>query len=226
MANGQKIGYIRVSTIDQHTDRQLSGIELDQTFTDKASGKNTDRPALEDMLRYVRKGDTIVVHSIDRLARNLDDLRRLVNDLTGRGIAIQFITENLMFSGDDSPMSRLLLSMMGAFAEFERAINRERQREGIEKARKKGKYKGRQRVLTPIQVQELRSLATPGANKTALAQHFGISRKSIYRYLAPTQHPADLEAVYLADHVKGQIRKGKEKVSSLEDVEKRLGLAD
>jgi len=181
--NGQRIGYIRVSSADQNTDRQLDGIELDRTFTDKISGRNTDRPALQELLRFLRDGDTLYVHSIDRLARNLDDLRRLVNDLTSRGVRIQFVKENLTFSGDDSPMSRLLLSMMGAFAEFERAIIRERQREGIERAKKKGIYKGRKRVLTPLQAQELRSLAVPGCNKSALARRFGISRESVYRYL-------------------------------------------
>lgn len=181
---GQCIGYIRVSSADQNTDRQLDNIELDRVFTDRTSGKNTDRPALTELLRYAREGDIVIVHSIDRLARNLDDLRRLVNDLTSRGVRIQFVKEALTFSGDDSPMSRLLLSMMGAFAEFERAIIRERQREGIEKAKKKGKYKGRKRVLTPLQAEELRSLAVPGCNKSALAKRFGISRESVYRYLA------------------------------------------
>lgn len=180
---GQRIGYIRVSSADQNTDRQLDGIELDRVFTDRTSGKNTDRPGLEELLRFLREGDMLYVHSIDRLARNLDDLRRLVNDLTSRGVRIQFVKEALTFSGDDSPMSRLLLSMMGAFAEFERAIIRERQREGIEKAKKKGVYKGRKRVLTPLQVAELRSLAVPGSNKSALARRFGISRESVYRYL-------------------------------------------
>ncbi|MBP7527322.1 MAG: recombinase family protein [Syntrophorhabdaceae bacterium] len=182
---GQRIGYVRVSSVDQNTDRQLDGIELDRVFADKASGKNAgDRPQLQELLGYAREGDTIIVHSIDRLARNLDDLRRLVNDLTSRGVRIQFVKETLTFSGDDSPMSRLLLSMMGAFAEFERAIIRERQREGIEKAKKKGVYKGRKRVLTPLQAEELRALAVPGVSRTALAKKFGISRESVYRYLA------------------------------------------
>ena len=82
---GQRIGYIRVSTVDQQTERQLEGVSLDQTFTDKASGKDTNRPQLEQMLRFARAGDTIIVHSMDRLARNLDDLRRIVQMLTGKG---------------------------------------------------------------------------------------------------------------------------------------------
>lgn len=181
---GQRIGYIRVSSIDQNTDRQLDGIELDRIFTDKASGRNTARPALDELLKYARQGDIIIVHSIDRLARNLDDLRRLVKNLTSREIQLQFVKENLTFSGDDSPMSTLLLSVMGAFAEFERALIRERQRDGIEKAKKKGVYKGRARALTPLQAEELRQLAVPGVSRTALAKRFGISRETLYRYLA------------------------------------------
>lgn len=119
---GQRIGYSRVSSFDQNPQRQLEGITLDHIFTDKASGKDTARPELEALLKFVRLGDTVIVHSMDRLARNLDDLRRLVHLLTQRGIKIQFVKENLTFTGEDSPMATLLLSVMGAFAEFERAL--------------------------------------------------------------------------------------------------------
>jgi len=151
-----RVGYIRVSTLDQNTDRQLDGVELDKTFTDKASGKDTKRPELKRALEYLREGDTLLVHSMDRLARNLDDLRKIVKDLTGRGVAVEFIKEHLTFTGEDSSMSILLLSIMGAFAEFERALLRERQREGITLARRKGVYKGRSPSLTPDRVAELR----------------------------------------------------------------------
>src|SRR4051794_11836885 len=119
---GQRIGYIRGSTLDQQTERQLDGIALDQTFTDKASGKDANRPQLELMLRFARTGDIVIVHSMDRLARNLDDLRRIVHILTGKGVRIEFVKEHLAFTGEDSPMANLLLSVMGAFAEFERAL--------------------------------------------------------------------------------------------------------
>ena len=122
---GQRVGYIRVSTLDQRTDRQLDGVELDRVFTDKASGKDVERPQLDALLAFVRDGDTVVVHSMDRLARNLDDLRRLVRALTGKGVRVQFVTENLTFTGEDTAMATLLLSVMGAFAEFERALIRE-----------------------------------------------------------------------------------------------------
>jgi len=128
---GQRIGYVRVSSFDQNPERQLENISLNKVFTDKASGKDTKRPELEALLAFVREGDTVVVHSMDRLARNLDDLRRLVQMLTKRGIRIEFVKEGLHFTGEDSPMANLLLSVMGAFAEFERALIRERQREGL-----------------------------------------------------------------------------------------------
>jgi DNA invertase Pin-like site-specific DNA recombinase len=140
---GQRIGYIRVSSLDQQVDRQLDGVELDQTFTNKASGKDTNRPQLEQLLRFARKGDTVFVHSMDRLPRNLDDLRRIVHTLTGKGVRIEFVKEQLAFTGEDPPMASPLLSIMGAFAEFERALIHERQREGIALAKQRGAYKAR-----------------------------------------------------------------------------------
>lgn len=121
---GQRIGYVRVSSFDQNPERQLDQVQVDKLFTDKASGKDTQRPQLDALLSFAREGDTVVVHSMDRLARNLDDLRRLVQTLTKRGIRIEFVRECLSFTGEDSPMANLLLSVMGAFAEFERALCR------------------------------------------------------------------------------------------------------
>src|SRR3954465_11067348 len=141
--SGQRIGYVRVSSLDQNPARQLEDIPLDRTFVDTASGKDVRRPQLEALLSFVREGDTVVVHSMDRLARNLDDLRRLVRTLTGRGVRIEFVKEGLTFTGEDSPMATLLLSVMGAFAEFERALILERQREGIAAAKQRGAYTGR-----------------------------------------------------------------------------------
>jgi DNA invertase Pin-like site-specific DNA recombinase len=180
---GQRVGYIRVSSFDQNPERQLEGVQLDRVFTDKASGKDTHRPALEQLLAFVRDGDVLVVHSMDRLARNLDDLRRLVSELTGRGIRIEFMKEGLSFTGEDSPMAKLLLSVMGAFGEFERALIRERQREGIAIARKKGKYKGRKPALTAEKVQDLKERVAAGEKKAVIAREFGISRETLYQYL-------------------------------------------
>ena len=180
---GQRIGYVRVSSFDQNPERQLENISVNKVFTDKASGKDTKRPELEALLAFAREGDTVVVHSMDRLARNLDDLRRLVQMLTKRGTRIEFVKEGLNFTGEDSPMANLLLSVMGAFAEFERALIRERQREGIAIAKKRGAYRGRKKALSPEQVAALRQRAAAGDQKAALAREFGISRETLYQYL-------------------------------------------
>jgi len=182
---GQRVGYIRVSTVDQNTARQLEGIQLDRTFVDKASGKDIQRPELGRLLEFVREGDTVVVHSMDRLARNLDDLRRMVKSLTAKGIRVEFIKEQLSFCGDDSPMATLLLSMMGAFAEFERSLILERQREGIAQAKQRGAYKGRKPALTAAKAEELRSRIQAGEKKAELAREYGISRETVYQYLKP-----------------------------------------
>jgi len=180
---GQRVGYIRVSSYGQNHYRQLDQVQVDKTFCDTASGRDSNRTELVAMLAYVREGDTVVVHSLDRLGRNLDDLRRIVRDLTGRGVKVQFIKENLVFSGDDSPMSTLLLSVMGAFAEFERSIIRERQREGIELAKRRGAYRGRKRSLNDSQLVELQLRVAAGEKKTVIARELGISRETLYQYL-------------------------------------------
>lgn len=183
MTHGQQIGYTRVSSADQNSARQLEGLTLDRTFADKASGKDTKRPQLEAALAFVRQGDTFVVHSMDRLARNLDDLRRIVVTLTKRGVKVQFIKESLIFTGEDSAMSNLLLNVMGAFAEFERSLIKERQREGIAIAKAKGNvYKGRQPSLTADQVKALLTRVAAGDSKASLAREFKISRASVYNY--------------------------------------------
>ena len=181
--SGKKVGYIRVSSFEQNPERQLDGIRLDKQFIDKASGKDTERPQLQAMLDYVREDDTVVVHSMDRLARNLDDLRRLVNLLTSKKIKIEFVKEGLTFTDEDSPMSKLLLSVMGAVAEFERALIRERQIEGIELAKKHGVYKGRKRALDEIKLSEIQQKLANGEKKAAIARSLDISRETLYQYL-------------------------------------------
>jgi DNA invertase Pin-like site-specific DNA recombinase len=180
---GQRIGYIRVSTFDQNPERQLEGTSVTRSFTDKASGKDVDRPQLEALMSFVRTGDTVVVHSMDRLARNLDDLRRIVQNLTGRGVCVEFVKEHLSFTGEDSPMANLMLSVMGAFAEFERSLIRERQREGIALAKQRGAYRGRKKSLSDLDIVELRRRVTAGDKKAQIARDFGISRETLYQYL-------------------------------------------
>jgi DNA invertase Pin-like site-specific DNA recombinase len=180
---GQRIGYVRVSSFDQNPDRQLEQVQVDKVFVDKASGKDTQRPELDTLLSFVRDGDTVVVHSMDRLARNLDDLRRLVQKLTKRGVRIEFVKESLTFTGEDSPMANLMLSVMGAFAEFERALIRERQREGIALAKQRGAYRGRKKSLSEPQIVELKRRIAEGEQKAAVARDYGISRETLYQYL-------------------------------------------
>ncbi|GAA4013316.1 recombinase family protein [Deinococcus rubellus] len=169
--------------IHQNTARQLDGLKFDKVVPDKVSGANASRPQLIALLDHTREGDTVVVHSMDRLARNLDDLRALVYGLTAKGVCIEFVKEGLTFTGEDTAISKVLLSVMGAFAEFERALIRERQREGIEAAKKAGVYKGRSKTLTAIQVGDLQQRAEKGESKASLARDFSISREIVYQYL-------------------------------------------
>lgn len=139
----RNIAYRRVSTSHQEYYRQLSNMKFDVEYADKLSGKDVERPELQKCLDNLQQGDTLWVHSIDRLARNVEDLRSMVFDLMDRGITVKFVKEGLEFSGNsDEPMkaaiSKVMMTMIGAFAEFERAINNERTREGIEQAKSRG----------------------------------------------------------------------------------------
>lgn len=183
MSKGQNIGYVRVSSVGQNTARQLDGVELDRVFTDKASGKNTgERPALAQMLSHVREGDTLHVHSMDRLARNVEDLRQLVNQLTDKGVEVKFAKEGLTFSGQPSPMNTLLLTLLGGVAEFERSLIAERRDEGIALAKAAGRYKGRKAALSATQASELVDRMSAGESVTALAKEYSISRETAYQY--------------------------------------------
>ncbi len=185
MTKGKRRAGLRVSSLDQKELRQLEGIALDKRFVDKASGKDLHRPQLEQLTSYVREGDTVVCHSMDRLARNLDDLRKVVLGFTERGVHVRFEKENLTFTGEHSLMAHLLLSVMEAFAQFERDLIRERQREGIALAKlKEGKYTGRKHALTAAQAYDLRRRVLAGESKTLLAGELRISRQTLYRYAA------------------------------------------
>lgn len=181
--NGQRIGYIRVSTIDQNTDRQLHGIELDRVYEDKCSGKDTNRPALTECLSYLREGDTLVVHSIDRLARSLRDLLNIVQELLARKVSIRFVKENMDFNGDKpNPTQDLYLNILGAVAEFERQMIRERQKEGILLARQRNAYDkcGRKPSLTPKQIEDIKARLALGEPLAPIAKEYGVSRQTIY----------------------------------------------
>lgn len=173
-----RVAYTRVSTVDQTTDRQ-SITDVERTFEDKASGGNTDRPALQDCIAFVREGDTVVVWSIDRLARSLRDLQELVAAFNAKGVTVEFVSERLTFSAaQDDPFARLQFQMMGAFAEFERALILKRQREGIEAAKAKGVYKGR---APSIDRDAVLARLDQGQTPTQIAREMGVSRPSVYR---------------------------------------------
>ena len=153
-------------------------------FTERASGKDSQRPELEAALSYVRDGKTLIIHSMRRLARNLDDSRGLVRELTAKGVRVEFVKEGMTFTGEDAPMATLMLSVMGAFAEFERPLIGERQREGVALAKARGAYKGRKKALADEQIAGLRARAVPGANRAVSAREYGIGRRTLYGYLA------------------------------------------
>ena len=179
------VGYRRVSSVIQNTERQLDGITVNRMFEDKLSGKDTNRPALQELLSFVWEGDTVLVHSLDRLGRNIDDLRSLVNGLIARGITVKFVKENLSFSvGENNIFSELMLNMLAAFAQFERSISKERQKEGVQIAKAKGMYKGkgRKQEMTEERIAEIKSRVASGESKVSIATNMHISRDTLYRY--------------------------------------------
>ena len=176
-----RVGYIRVSSTGQNTDRQEDLPSVERVFTDKASGGSTDRPAFQEMLAFVREGDVIVGHSLDRVARSLLDLEKLVADLNARGVGLELVKERMSFMPGQAvnPMETLMRQVLGAFAQFERALIKERQREGIEKAKAKGGvYKGRQPSIDRDAVLDR---LDAGQSPTQIARELGVSRPSVYR---------------------------------------------
>jgi DNA invertase Pin-like site-specific DNA recombinase len=181
----QNIGYIRVSSVSQNTERQLADIKLDRVFEDKASGKVKDRPELKNCMTHLRIGDILHVHSIDRLARNLKDLQAIVDELKDKGVSVYFHKENLIFDGTNSnPMQELMFQMLGAFAQFERALIKERQKEGIDLAKAQGRKLGAPSKLTTAQIIEIRHYLATHNDKSHTAKHFGISRPTLYKIIA------------------------------------------
>jgi len=180
---GQNVGYIRVSSDGQNVARQLEGIELDKEFTDIMTGSIKNRPQLEACLDYVRAGDVLHVHSIDRLARNLRDLQEIVENLISKGVTVKFHSEKLVFNNDDNPMAKLTLQIMGSFAEFERKIAKSRQREGIATAKKIGKYLGRPKLDLSLKERAIQ-LKESGMSICAISKEMALSRPSVYKLLS------------------------------------------
>ena len=196
----QTVGYVRVSSSDQNTDRQLDGVALDRIFTDKMTGSIKDRPQLQAMLDYVRYGDTVVVHSLDRLARSLEDLISIINQLNKKGVSFKSIKDNLTFDGvNNSPMDKFFLHILGAVSELERALIRERQKEGIAKAKQRGVYKGRKPSLTPekqaiieerLAEKEKDLESYKAISYQSIADEVGVSLSTLNRYLAERKKTA------------------------------------
>lgn len=183
--SGQTVGYARVSSVQQNAARQVEALEgVARLFTDKMSGKSTERPALTELLSYVREGDTVRVASLDRLARNMRDMLALVESLTDKGVTVEFIKENLTFNGQDNAMSKMLLGIFASIAQWERETIRERQAEGIAIAKAKGVYKGRAKALSPEQVADARKSIGEGIPKAKVARDLGVSRQTLYAALA------------------------------------------
>lgn len=186
----ETLSYLRVSSQDQNLDRQYqaiaeAGITADREFPEKISGATRERPQLDALLRYVRKGDTVVVASMDRLARSLHDLEAIVTELDRKGVSVRFLKEGLTFiPGHDDKYSVFQLQVLGAVAQLERSIIRDRQADGIAVAKAKGVYKGRKPSLTAEQAEEIRGLIAEGVNKSEIARRYGVDRSSLYRALA------------------------------------------
>lgn len=175
-----EVAYKRVSTAGQSTIRQLDGMNFDTIFEDKVSGKDTNRPQLQAMLDYIREGDTVHVHSLDRLGRNTADLMQLVEQLKSKGVTVHFHKEGMIFSAErNNPMHHLMFTMLSGFAQFERELIRERQREGIVIARAENKYLGRKKTIDDDAIRT--AMAKPDASYRKVAKELGISLSTVQR---------------------------------------------
>jgi len=192
---GQQIGYARVSSTGQNTARQLDGIKLDKLFIEKLSGKNMNRPVLKECINYCREGDTLHVHSIDRLARNLSDLQNIVEQLTKKNVVVTFEKEKLTFSIDKKDsISTLMFQMLGAFAEFERSLIESRRREGIAKAKAAGKFKGKQSKLTDWDYNKMKQMRADGVPVAEIARQYKMTAQGVYKALKRAEARQDLAA--------------------------------
>lgn len=175
------VGYIRVSSIDQNTDRQLDGISLEKVFEEKISGRNMDRPKLQACLEFLREGDVLYVHSMDRLARSVKDLLNIVDSLVEKGVVVKFVTENLEFAGKENPMGYLMLSMLGAVHQFELSMIRARQREGLKKAKERGQQLGK-RPLKKKLIKRIQDLHKEGKKANQIALEVNVGTSTVYKY--------------------------------------------
>jgi len=178
-----RVGYVRVSTTGQSFDRQIQTIgKVDELFEEKQSGKNIhDRPVFQECMRYLRKGDTLLIHSIDRAARSVIDLYSIIDKLNSKHVSVKFLKENLTFSPDrKDATSTLYLTLLGAISQFERELIRERQKEGIAAAKAQGKPYGRKHKFDLEQCKKIADRIQRGESVASLAKELSVSRNTVY----------------------------------------------
>lgn len=180
---GQQIGYIRVSTAEQSTSRQLADVQLDKVFEEKVSAKTVDRPQLQACLEYVRGGDVLHVHSLDRICRSgAGDAVGLVEQMNQKGVSVQFHKEGMRFDGAMSAAQKGVLGILAAVAQMERELIKERQAEGIAAAKAAGKHIGRPKAQ--VTKEDVQKLLDSGVPKARAAKELGIGRATLYRLMA------------------------------------------
>lgn len=178
-----QVGYVRVSTVDQNTARQLDGVALDKVFTEKASASTINRPIFNECLAYLREGDTLNIHSLDRVCRSgAGDAVALVEALIARGVGVVFHKEGMRFDATLSAVQRGLLSILASVSQMERELIKERQAEGIAAAKKDGKHLGR--PSKPIDKEAYEALKAQSLPASEIAKQLDVSRASLYRWLA------------------------------------------
>lgn len=176
------IGYLRVSTAEQNEGRQLEGLQLDKTFLDKCSAGTLNRPGLDQMKEFAREGDSVFIHSLDRLGRNVGQVKEILDFFTKKGVKVHLVKESLTIDENATGLSTFILNMLAAFAEFERNVIKERQREGIKLAKAQKKYKGRAVVVTPEIAEQINWMIDCGKSKSEICRHYNISRTTFYKY--------------------------------------------
>lgn len=175
------VGYARVSTVGQSLDIQLTKLSsCEKIFSDKASGIDSSRPQLNNCLEFVREGDTLVITKLDRLARSMLHLSKILDQLKSKGVELRVIDQSIDTS---TPVGKLLFNVLGSIAEFEREIAKERQMEGIAKAKAKGVKCGRSKILNNDQVEEIRNKKNKGVTVKEIMKEYGLSKASVYNYL-------------------------------------------
>jgi DNA invertase Pin-like site-specific DNA recombinase len=198
-----RVGYARVSSVGQSLDVQvdkLTAAGCDPIFEEKASGTRQDRPVLRECLRYLRKGETLVVTRLDRLARSLAHLSALDTQLKAQEVTLQVLDQAI---DTTTPHGKMLFGMLAVFAEFENDLRKERQMDGIRKAQARGVYIGGKPALTPEQVLALRAQRAAGALIKDLMRQYGLSKASVYRYLDGTQPQAPADTPTARVHLNG-----------------------